>query len=292
MIRHAVPAGVGAEELSRYLRRAWPLLPAHVLRDLLKRRDVRVNGARSGRDAVVRGGDELEIYGDARWFEPAAEVIFGDGHLLAAVKPQGLPSLPDRDGVGADTMQARLRRVHPEARLCHRLDAMTGGVMLAALDDETEAAFFEAFKAHALRKTYRAVLCGAPLRGETVLRAQLIKDARRASVRVVDRPAAGSKEIVTRVKPLGAAGEGLFYAELEPVTGRTHQLRAHMAHVGRPILGDDKYGDRAINRRMGFANLMCLWCETMEIPRESALARYAGMRFHADAPEWIRRDAD
>ena len=107
MIRHEVPAGVNAQELSRYLRRAWPLLPGHALRDLLKNKDVRVNGARSGKGAQVRGGDVLEIYGDARWFEPSVEILFDDGHLLAAIKPQGLPSLPDRDGVGV---------MHPTAR--------------------------------------------------------------------------------------------------------------------------------------------------------------------------------
>ena len=142
MIRHEIPAGVPAEELSRYLRRAWPLLPDYALRKLMKDRDVRINGARSGKGAQVRGGDVLEIYGDARHFEPMAEILFDDGHLLAAVKPQGLPSLPDRDGVGADTMEARLDRVHPGARLCHRLDASTGGVMLAALDDDTGARAF------------------------------------------------------------------------------------------------------------------------------------------------------
>ena len=288
MIRHEIPAGVPAQELSRYLRRAWPLLPGHVLRDVLKRRDVRVNGARAGKGAQVRGGDALEIYADARHFEPAAEILFDDGRLLVAVKPQGLPSLPDRDGVGADTLQARLERAHPGARLCHRLDAGTGGVMLAALDEETEALFFEAFKAHALKKTYRAVLLGAPPRGERVLRAQLVKDARRASVRVLDRVAPGSKEIITRFKPLGALENGCWEAELEPITGRTHQLRAHMAHIGCPILGDDKYGDREQNRRLAPGGRLCLWCEEMEIPN-GTIQRYAGMRFHADPPEWFNK---
>ena len=288
MIRHGIPAGVPAQELSHYLRRAWPLLPGHVLREILKKRDVRVNGARAGKGENVRGGDLLEIYADARHFEPAAEILFDDGRLLVAVKPQGLPSLPDRDGVGADTLQARLERVHPGARLCHRLDAGTGGVMLAALDDETGALFFEAFKNHTLRKTYRAVLLGAPPKGEKLLRAQLLKDARRASVRVLDRPAPGAKEIVTRVKPLRTLEYGGWEAELEPVTGRTHQLRAHMAHLGCPILGDDKYGDREQNRRLAPGGRLCLWCETMEIP-EGTIQRYAGMRFHADPPEWLKK---
>lgn len=289
MIRHTVPQTVRQEELSRYLKRAWPLLPGHALRDLLKRKDVRINGVKSGRGDSVRGGDFLEIYADAKYFESLPEVVFDDGRLIAAVKPQGLPSLPDQDGVGADTMEIRLQRLHPEARLCHRLDAGTGGVMLAAADDAVYDQAFEAFKNHSVAKTYRAVLCKMPLRKDCTLKAWLIKDARHAEVRVLDKNAPGAKEIVTRVHVLSQERDGLVLAELEPVTGRTHQLRAHMAHIGCPILGDDKYGDREINRQLGFAGKLCLWCEKMEIPGDSPLKEYSGMRFETPCPEWLRK---
>ena len=289
MIRHEVPAGVRGEELSRYLKRAWPLLPGHVLRDLLKKKDVRIGGVKAGKGEMVRGGDVLEIYAPAKHFEAAAEIIFDDGRLLAAVKPQGLPSLPDQDGVGADTMEVRIRRTHPGAKLCHRLDAATGGVMLSSLCSETEEQAFEAFKHHEMKKSYRAILCAKPPKDEMILKAYLSKDAKRSAVRISDKPLPASKEIITRVKLLGSAGNGLWDAELEPVTGRTHQLRAHMAHIGCPILGDDKYGDREINRRLGFMTRLCLWCETMEIPEGSPLRDYIGERFHAEAPKWLEK---
>jgi len=289
MTRHSVPAGIRPDELSRYLKRAWPLLPGHVLRDLLKKKDVRINGTKAGKGDIVRGGDVLEIYAPDKYFSAAAEIIFDDGRLLAAVKPQGLPALPDQDGVGADTMEMRLKRTHPTARLCHRLDAATGGVMLAALDDATEAAAFEAFKRHEMRKAYRAVLTKKPPRDEMILKAHLVKDARRSTVRVCDKPVPGSREIITRLKLIGSAGQGLYLAELEPVTGRTHQLRAHMAHIGCPILGDDKYGDREMNKQLGFMTRLCLWCETMHVPEGSALQAYVGQKFHAEAPEWLKK---
>ena len=288
MIRHEVPAGMKPEELSRYLKRAWPLLPGFVLRDLLKKKDVRINGAKSAKGDLVRGGDILEIYAPEKHFCPEAEIIFDDGHLLAAVKPQGLPSLPDQDGVGADTMQARLQRTHPTAKLCHRLDTATGGVMLASLDEETENAAFEAFKQHAMGKAYRAILIHKPPKGEMTLKAHLFKDAKRAAVRVSDRAVPGSKEIITRLKLLGEKN-GLWEAELEPVTGRTHQLRAHMAHIGCPILGDDKYGDRERNKQLGFTGRLCLWCEKMTVPAGSPLKGYEHETFHAEAPEWLKK---
>ena len=288
MIRHEVPASLREENLQRYLKRAWPLLPGHVLRELMKKKDVRVNGIKCGKDDSVRGGDLLEIYADSRHFEIPAEVIYDDGHLLAAVKPQGLPSLPDADGVGADTMEARMRRIHPEARLCHRLDAATGGVLLAALDEATYEQAFAAFREHGIRKTYRALLCARPPKDDMTLKAYLVKDAKRATVRVTDRPATGAREIVTRLHLRGAVGD-CWDVELEPVTGRTHQLRAHMAHVGCPILGDDKYGDRELNRRLGFMGKLCLWCERMEIPAGSPLKDHIGCVFQADCPEWMEK---
>ena len=288
MIRHEVPASLRVENLQRYLKRAWPLLPGHVLRELMKKKDVRVNGVKCGKDDAVHGGDLLEIYADNRHFEIPAEVIFDDGHLLAAVKPQGLPSLPDADGVGADTMEARMRRIHPEARLCHRLDAATGGVLLAALDDETYEQAFAAFKEHSVRKTYRALLCARPPKDDMTLKAYLVKDAKRATVRVTDKPCPGAREIVTRLRVRGAVGD-CWDAELEPVTGRTHQLRAHMAHIGCPILGDDKYGNRERNRRLGFMGKLCLWCERMEIPEGSPLKAHVGCVFQADCPDWMEK---
>ena len=288
MIRHEVPASLRVENLQRYLKRAWPLLPGHVLRELMKKKDVRVNGVKCGKDDAVHGGDLLEIYADHRHFEVPAEVIHDDGHLLAAVKPQGLPSLPDADGVGADTMEARMRRIHPEARLCHRLDAATGGVLLAALDDETYEQAFAAFKEHGIRKTYRALLCARPPKDDMTLKAYLVKDAKRATVRVTDRPATGAREIVTRLRVRGARGD-CWDVELEPVTGRTHQLRAHMAHIGCPILGDDKYGNRELNRRLGFMGKLCLWCERMEIPAGSPLKAHTGCVFQADCPDWMEK---
>lgn len=288
MIRHEAPAQLRQEELSRYLKRAWPLLSGHVLRELLKKRDVRINGTKSGRGDLVHGGDVLEIYAQEKYFTAPAEVLFDDGRLLAVVKPQGLPSLPDADGVGADTMELRAQRIHPEARLCHRLDAATGGVMLCAMDEGVYEQLLAAFREHRLRKSYRALLTARPTQGEGTLHAYLLKDARRASVCVVNKPASGAKEIITRFKLLGER-DGLWEAELEPVTGRTHQLRAHMAHIGCPILGDDKYGDREKNKALGFVGRLCLWCEAMEIPADSGVTGYAGMRFHSSRPDWLEK---
>ena len=286
MTEHRVPEGVPPTPLEKYLRRAWPMLPGGALRRALSQRDVRVNGARSGAEATVRGGDELKVYIDAQTLEPHASILWTDDKLIVAVKPQGLPVDVDRDGVGADTLLSRLRRRWPEARLCHRLDAQTGGIVLAAADEAVGAQALEAFRDHrGLRKTYHALAFGRFERSSGTLNAWLMKDAGRGVVKVVHRPEPGARPIETRYRVGEAAGPGLYHVALEPVTGRTHQLRAHMADFGHPLLGDDRYGDRAANRRYPGAKL-CLWHEKLVIADDSALADYRGRVFEAPAPEW------
>lgn len=283
MITHRIPDGVGEMPARRYIRRAWPLLPEREVRAAFARRDVKRNGARIAPADVVRGGDELMLYINAAF---SLDALFDDGHLLAVLKPQGLPVDVDRDGVGADTLLARLRAYNPDARLLHRLDAQTGGVLLAALDEDTYARGLAAFHDHQLRKVYRAVALGAFKSQAGELRDYLVKDAARATVRVVKQPGKGAKPITTRYRVLKPLGKGRSLIELEPVTGRTHQLRAHMAFYGHPLLGDDKYGDRADR-----AARLHLWCRLIE-PLAGALEKYEGYRFEAPEPDWGKELAD
>ena len=157
MIEHRIPDAVPAMPLDRDLRRAWPMVPGRVLRDLYKKKDVRVNGVKSDGQATVRGGDALTLYAEPHWFEPVADILWTDEKLVVAVKPMGLPVDVDRDDIGADTLLTRLRRRWPGARLCHRLDAQTGGIVLAAADDTVLEQALEAFRSHGLQKEYRAL---------------------------------------------------------------------------------------------------------------------------------------
>ena len=179
MTEYRVPDGLPPMQLEKYLRRAWPLLPGRILREALKQRDVRVNGARGGADATVRGGDALTLYIDGALLSPMPDILWTDERLIVAVKPQGLPVDVDRDGVGADTLLARLRSRWPNARLCHRLDAQTGGIVLAAADDAVWHQAFEAFKGHGVQKRYHALALGRFERDGGTLNAWLVKDARR-----------------------------------------------------------------------------------------------------------------
>lgn len=283
MIRHVVPEGVASMAVEKYIRRAWPMVPGHAVRDLFKKKDVKLNGARCMAEDCVFGGDELMLFLPAKYEPKPVELVFDDGHLVAAVKPQGLPVDVDQDGIGADTLLTRLQAVHPTAQLCHRLDATTGGLVLAALDEETLAQALETFKEHTLNKRYVALAKGGFPKREGTLKAWLVKDAKRSTVRVVHREEKNAKPIETKYKVIDEK-QGIARVELEPVTGRTHQLRAHMADFGHPLLGDDKYGDRVLNKKSGGG--LCLWCAGLKMHKNAPLAAYRGKEFASSLPAW------
>jgi len=287
MIEHVVPGQVRSMPLERYLRRAWPMMPGHVVRNAMKNKDVRINGVKCSAERTIAGGDVLNIYIADKWFENEPEILFEDGKLIIAVKPQGLPVDVDQDGVGADTLLSRLEKRWPDVKLCHRLDAATGGIVMAAVDESVYEQALQAFQAHAgLKKEYRALAFGRFEKPEGTLKAWLKKDARQSLVQVVHKNVPGAKPIETRYRVEEEMGQGLYSLRLEPITGRTHQLRAHMADFGHPLLGDDRYGDHAANKRYPGIKL-CLWHERLYITKDSPLKDYAGRCFEAPAPDWL-----
>ncbi len=285
---HVVPEGVQRMPLGKYLTRAWPMLPGWVVRDAMKQRSVRVNGVKSGAEATVASGDELKIYILDRYFAAPLEVLYEDGDLLAVNKPAGLPVDADRANVGADTLKQRVLARCPEARLCHRLDAGTSGVLLCAKNARAHEILLAAFAGHQLRKKYVALAAGCVRPERARLTAWLQKDAGAAKVRILDHPAAGAQEICTEYRSLGtvqAKGAVLTRLEVTLVTGRTHQIRAHLAHVGHPLVGDDKYGDRELNRRIGGG--ICLHAAELTLLGEALPEAWRGLRFVSPAPKWF-----
>ena len=158
-------------DVARYLRRAYPLLPERLLREAIRNRDIRVNGAKYQAGQTIQGGDEILLYiPDAR-FDASLDFAFDDGRLLAPIKPQGLPVDADQDGIGQDTLLTRLRSKYPSAQLCNHLDAATGGLVIAAADEATYRSALAAFAEKSVDKTYVALAKGGFSQTEGDLRA-------------------------------------------------------------------------------------------------------------------------
>ena len=229
-----------------------------------EKRDVRVNGRKDAQ--CVRGGDVVRVYlPEESLFAQPLSILYEDGDILALEKPSGLPVDVDADGVGEDTVARRLERLRPGAHIAHRLDAGTGGVLLAGKTPTGLNALLEAFASGGVQKEYRAVAVGR-VEGERLLDGYLEKDAQRAQVAIRHAPVPGARRVLTRYRALGQSQEqGVWLTQLsvELLTGRTHQIRAHLADAGHPLLGDDKYGDRAANRTLGIF-VPQLWCARLK----------------------------
>ena len=284
---HTVPEGVSRQPLNKYLLRAWPMLPGWVVRDAMKNRSVRINGIKCGADAFVCAGDELKIYILDQYFEAPLDIIYEDDELLVVNKPAGLPVDADQRSVGADTLKSRVQAKYPEAQLCHRLDTGTSGVLLCAKTPRAHDLLLEAFAAHEMQKKYLCIVAGKMHPPEATLKAWLKKDAGAARVRVQDHPGAGAQEIQTRYRMLEnfqVRGVTLSRLEVTLITGRTHQIRAHMAHIDHPLLGDDKYGDRALNKQLGGG--ICLHASELTLLGAKLPDKWQGMTFKSPAPKW------
>ena len=142
--------------------------------------------------------------------------------------------------------------------LCNRIDRNTGGIVIAAKNAEALRIMNEAIREREIDKFYLCAVHGVPKQKEATLSGYLIKDSEKNTVRIFDKnPPKGAKDIKTRYRVLAEA-DGLALLEVELLTGRTHQIRAHMAHIGHPLLGDGKYGINRLDREKGYKH-QALW---------------------------------
>ena len=164
-------------------------------------------------------------------------VIYRDDHILVAEKPAGLLSVPGRLPENKDCLISRLQVAYPNALTVHRLDMATSGLMVFARGPEAHRTLSKAFADRQVSKRYIAVVAGN-LTGEGEVDLPLITDWPNRPRQMVDHKI--GKPSLTRWRVL-AQGEGTTRVELEPVTGRSHQLRVHMMAIGHPIVGDVFY---------------------------------------------------
>ena len=245
--RAHIPANQPDGKLSVYLRHAFSLLPEHALRDALKNRDVKMNGVRCGEGSMLMRDAELLLY---TRYEAALPVVFEDENVLVIDKPANI-SCDEDDRGGQTVLNVLTDRAKGQytPRLCHRLDNQTSGLLILAKNDLSEQCLLEAFSNREIDKRYVCLVRGIMRPEEAVREAFLVKDPKLGRVRVVTHDTPEAKPIKTGYRLIGQE-DCLSRVEVRLFTGRTHQIRAHMAFLGHPVLGDDVYGDRSLNKRM------------------------------------------
>ncbi|WP_300364556.1 RluA family pseudouridine synthase [uncultured Subdoligranulum sp.] len=285
--------------LDKYLMEQYPALGPGRLNKALRENKIKLNGKKLPLSTRVQNGDVIRLFLQDEQLEarplPTAVFVYEDNDILIANKPAGI----EVDGPAADTLLKRVQATltangQPgHAVLCHRLDTGTSGLVLLAKNREAESFLTGAIKQRRIEKRYLCVTFGHPQPPAALLRDYLLKDAARGVVRVVSSPADGAREILTGYETLAVSGR-LALLEVELITGRTHQIRAHLASIGCPILGDSKYGNNAANRELHFKyQALCAW--ELRFPTQIAEAQFAhlaGRVFHAEKPWYCNQITD
>lgn len=206
----------------------------------LRKKDVKINGVRVNKDVVLSVGDKVEIYYVSTFTEHFS-LVYKDENVLVVNKFKGVTS---------ETLFNELQKQYPTCAFIHRLDRNTDGLMIFALNAISESELLFGFKNRTFEKKYRALVVGEFAKKQDILTAYLVKDSEMATVKIYGSKVKGSVQIKTGYKVLQEK-DGLSNIEVTLYTGKTHQIRAHLAYVNHPIVGDGKYGDFAINEKLG-----------------------------------------
>ena len=244
-----------AQRIDNFLLRELKGVPkSHVYR-VLRSGEVRVNSGRVKPDYRVRTGDRIRLP-PIRMSEKTSRarpaefpVVFEDASILVVDKPAGV-AVHGGSGVSFGVIES-LRAARPQAKLlelAHRLDRDTSGLLIVAKKRSALVELHRMLREGQVEKTYLAVVKGAFPKKTAELRESLHKYVTASGERRVSVNEAGMTAI-TRVHRLRSSS-AFSVLEVELLTGRTHQIRVHLAHAGHPIIGDDKYGDLALNRQL------------------------------------------
>ncbi len=277
---------VTGQRLDGCIRRFLPELPARTVQSSFAHRDVKLDGKRVKPDVRVSPGQRVELY-CMEQAAPLVDVVYEDADVLLLNKRPGISVEEDeRGGVTLTELALRyVRQPDPEARppkACHRLDNQTCGLTLFAKSARAEEILYRAFRDRTMDKRYICLVRGVMKPPQCTCRAYLRKDAENARVTVLDWPAPGAKPIVTAYETLENGPISRVMVHL--ITGRTHQIRAHMAALGHPLLGDDVYGDRAFNRMQHMQGKLCLCASRLTLQTGGQLPQLDGRTFEIPCP--------
>ena len=263
------------QRLDKFITKALHL-PTSLLHKSIRLKKIKVNRKRAEASQMLSEGDTIQCFLPEEFFgaeksthslasiHPSLSVLYEDENILLADKRPGV-SVHEDEHESTNTLITQIQaylyqkgEYDPDKEqsfapaLCNRIDRNTGGIVIAAKNAEALRVMNEKIKNREIDKFYLCAVHGVPAKASDTLHGYLLKDEKKKQVSVFDKnPPKGAKEIITRYHVIAKRADSALL-EVELLTGRTHQIRAHMAHIGHPLLGDGKYGVNREDRRAGY----------------------------------------
>lgn len=296
------------QRVDKFVLKAVPKLPKSLLYKYIRLKRIKVNKKRCEISQILTEDDIIEMYINDEFFEEKINIqftsinenlniIYEDKNIIIVNKPEGIDvhrgSEMTKDTL-IDIIKAYLYRKHeydPEEEnsfapaICNRLDRNTTGLVIAAKNAAALREINEKIRSREIEKRYLCICCGT-IPNEGFVKTDYLKKCQHNRVDIISNPATGYKEIITGCQVLRKKNN-FTLAEINLITGRTHQIRAHLAYLGYPILGDGKYGNTAINKRMRiFHQQLCAYRLEFKFQSSEILSYLSGQIFTISEPQF------
>ena len=265
MVKFTIDSKQNCKKIVQIIQNKYPRCASGTIHRALRNKDIKVNGKRIKDNVEVYEEDEIEVYITDELLSGSNSKIsthkiakknisYEDENILIYNKPQELEVQGSKNEPGLEELiYDYLKEKTPNEKVflkaCHRLDRNTSGLVIFAKNKEAEEIMLSMIKDRVVKKYYKAQVYGIPKNKAMTLKAYLFKDSKRSMAVISESPKKGYQEIITKYRVLEADKQNkTAIIEVELITGKTHQIRAHMAHYGYPIIGDGKYGINQVNK--------------------------------------------